>query len=114
MEFLIWDIRTRTDLSESLTLRSENGVGTTQTRTLNSSSIVGQVTFTNGSFINATVTIMRPINLNGGMIRCNNDILTLNISTRSGKFLVTITEIRRAGNSSPKHFKGKEHASIYL
>ena len=58
--------------------------------TLNSLSIVGQVTFNNGSFINATVTIMRPINLNGSIIMCNKDMLTLNI--RTGKFLVSSTE----------------------
>ena len=95
MEFLIWDIRTRTDLSESLTLRSENGVGTNQTRTLNSSSIVGQTTSTNGSVINATLTIMRPINLNGGRIRCNMDTLALNIPTTFGKLVVTNTEMGR-------------------
>ena len=53
------------------------------------SSLVLQVTFNNGSFINATVTITRPINLNGGTIRCNNDMLTLNIPANTGKFLVT-------------------------
>ena len=54
-------------------------------------SLVAQVTFINGSFINATVTIMRPFNLNGGTIRCNNDMLTLNIPANTGKFLVTGT-----------------------
>ena len=53
------------------------------------SSLVAQVTFNNGSFINATVIIMRPINFNGGMIMCNNDLLTLNIPANTGKFLVT-------------------------
>ena len=53
------------------------------------SSLVAQVTFNNGSFINATVIIMRPTNLNGGMIRCNNDLLTLNTPANTGKFLVT-------------------------
>ena len=53
------------------------------------SSLVAQVTFNNGSFINATVTIMRPINLNGGIIECNRDILTLNIPAITGEFLVT-------------------------
>ena len=81
MGFLIWDIRTRTDLSELLTFRSESHAGTTVTRELNSSPILGEVYFNNGSFINATVTIMRPINLNGALIRCNNDILALNIHT---------------------------------
>ena len=51
------------------------------------SSLVAQTTFNNGSFINATVTIMRPINLNGGTIRCNQDILILNIPANTGKFL---------------------------
>ena len=88
--YLVWDIRTITGLSASFTFRSTLA-GTTETRTLNSSSIVGQVTFNNGSFINATVTIMRPINLNGSMIRCNNDMLTLIIPT--GKFLVTNKEL---------------------
>ena len=75
-----------TNLFESFTLRSEMAVGTNQTHKLNSSSIVGQITSTNGSFINATLTIMRPINLNGSTITCNRDTLTLNIPTRSGKF----------------------------
>ena len=56
--------------------------------TLNSSLVVGQVTYNNGSFVNATVTIKRPINLNGSTIRCNRDTLTLTIPTRSGKFLL--------------------------
>ena len=99
MGFLIWDIRTRTGSFQSFTFRSVS-VGTTESHALNSSQVLGNVTFNNGSFINATVTIMRPINLNGGMIECNRDILTLNICT--GKFLVSSTEIRRAGNSSPK------------
>ena len=50
-------------------------------------SLVARVTFNNGSFINASVTILRPINLNGGMINCNRDILTLNIPANT--FLVT-------------------------
>ena len=90
MGFLIWDIRTRTGLAQSLSLHS--GQLTTETFTLNSSSLVGQVTFTNGSFINATVTIMRPINLNGSTVTCNRDTLTLNVPA-SGKFLVTSSEI---------------------
>ena len=52
-------------------------------------SLVAQVTFINGSFINGTVTIIRPSYLNGGMIRCNMDMLTLNIPANTGKFLVT-------------------------
>ena len=92
MGFLIWDIRTTTDLSESLTLRSENA---NQTRTLNSSSIVGQITSTDGFFINGTITIMRPINLNGSTITCNRDQLTLNIPTRSGKFLSPTQKLGR-------------------
>ena len=52
-------------------------------------SLVAQVTFINGSFINGTVTIRRPSKLNGGMIRCNQDTLTLNIPSNTGKFLVT-------------------------
>ena len=62
------------------------------------SSLVAQVTFNNGSFINATVIIMRPINFNGGMIMCNNDLLTLNTPANTGKFLVTALEIERWGN----------------
>ena len=91
MGFLIWDVMTRTGSSQSLTFRSGQVVGKTETRTLNSSSIVAQVTFNNGSFINTTATIMRPINLNGSTIMCNNDILTLNIPI--GKFLVTNKEL---------------------
>ena len=91
MGFLIWDVRTRIGSSKSFTFRSESHVGTTESHVLNSSQVIGNVTFNNGSFINATVTIVRPINLNGGMIDCNRDILTLNL--RTGKFLVTSTEI---------------------
>ena len=93
MGFLIWDFTTRTDLSAQITFHSGNLVGTTVYRILNSSSIVGQVTYINGSVINVTVTIMRPINLNGSTVVCNNDMLTLNIPTRTGKFLVTSIEI---------------------
>ena len=62
-------------------------------------SLVAQVTFNNGSFINATVTIMRPINLNGGggMIDCNRDTLTLNIPSNTGKFLVNGFGIEKQG-----------------
>ena len=52
-------------------------------------SLVAQVTFINGSFINGTVTIMRPIYLNGGMVTCNLETLTLNTPANTGKFLVT-------------------------
>ena len=93
MGFLIWDIRIRTDQHVSFIFQSEDTVGTNQTHTLNSSSIVGQVTSSNGSFINATVTMMRPINLNWSTIECNRDTLILNIPTWSGKFFVTNTEI---------------------
>ena len=86
MGFLIWDIRTRTSSSKSFTFHSGQLVGTTESHALDSSQVLGNVTFTNGSFINATVTIVRPINLNGSMIDCNRDILTLNIPTRSSKF----------------------------
>ena len=93
MGYLIWDIMTTTNSSQSFPFHINNPVGTTITHSLNSSSIVGQVTSINGSFINATVTIMRPINLNGSIIMCNNDMLTLTIPT--GKFLVTSTEMGR-------------------
>ena len=91
MGFLIWDVRIKPALSRSFTFRSGQVVGNTETRTLNSSSIVGQLTFNNGSSINTTVTIMRPINLNGSIIMCNDDMLTLNIPI--GKFLVTNKEL---------------------
>ena len=78
---------TRTGSFTSFSFRSGQLVGTTGTHTLNSSSIVGQLTF------NATVTIIRPINLNGSMIRCNNDMLILNIPTKSGKFIQLFTGI---------------------
>ena len=52
-------------------------------------SLVAQVTFINGSFINGTVTIRRPSNLNGSIITCNMDTLTLNTPANMGKFLVT-------------------------
>ena len=91
MGFVIWDIRTRTGSSKSFNFRSESHVGTTESHALNSSQVLGNVTFNNGSFINATVTIVRPINLNGGMIDCNRDFLTLNIRTRSSKFFVIST-----------------------
>ena len=93
MGFLIWDVMTRTGSFTSFSFRSGQLVGTTRTHTLNSSSIVGQLTFNNDSFINATVTIIRPINLNGSIIRCNNDMLTLNIPTKSGKFMQLFTGI---------------------
>ena len=67
----------------------ERNTNTLKLNLTQGSSLVVQVTFNNGSFINATVTILRPINFNGGTIRCNNDMLTLNIPTKSGKFLVT-------------------------
>ena len=93
MGFLIWDIRTKTGASTTFIFRSGQLVGATVSHTLNTSSIVGQHTFNNGSFINATVTIMRPSNLNGGTIRCNNDMLTLNIPSKSGKFMPLFTGI---------------------
>ena len=81
---LIWQISTTT--RSDLTFSISSG-----TMILNlepdSSLVVAQVTFNNGSFINATVTIMRPINLTG-MISCNEDTLTLNILANTGTFLV--------------------------
>ena len=89
MGFVIWDIRTRTGSSQSFSFHSESHVGTTVARALNSSQVLGEVTFNNGSFINTTVTIVRPINLNGGMIRCSNGIFTLNIRTGKSVFCRT-------------------------
>ena len=88
MGYLIWEIRTRTGSSTSFTFRSVSHVGTTESHVLNSSQVLGEVTFNNGSFINATVTIVRPINLNGGIVLCNNDIFTLNIRTGKSVFVV--------------------------
>ena len=85
--FLNWRILTNTFFISS---------GTARFNLTQDSSLVAQVTFTNGSFINATFTIMRPFNLNGGMIRCNMDALTLNIPSTTGKFLVT-------GKGNKKH-----------
>ena len=87
--FLNWEIRTRTQTSWSLFINADQPEET-MNGTLNSSLLVPQVTFTNGSFINATVTIIRPINLNGSTVMCNRGMLTLNIPTRSGKFKLTI------------------------
>ena len=86
MGFLIWEILDSTGGR----LRSFSLPGNTVKLNLtHGSSLVAQVTFNNGSFINATVIIMRPINFNGGMIMCNNDLLTLNTPANTGKFLVT-------------------------
>ena len=82
MGFLNWVISTG-EFETTFFLNSD----TVRLNLILDSSLVAQVTFNNGSFINATVTIMRPINLNGGMIMCNNDMLTLNIPANAGKFL---------------------------
>ena len=58
-------------------------------------SLVAQVTFINGSFINGTVTIMRPSYLNGDIIRCNMDTLALQIQVSS---LSLALEIETRGN----------------
>ena len=94
--FLNWDIRTRTTQTLTFNFEERDIVRTTKNLTLNSSSIVAQVTSNNGSFINATVTITRPINLNGSTITCNGDTLTLNISM-TGKFFVFVVGV---GDSS--------------
>ena len=86
MGVLIWEILDSTGRRlRSFSLYSN----TVKLNLTQGSSLVAQVTFNNGSFINATVIIMRPINFNGGMIMCNNDLLTLNIPANTGKFLVT-------------------------
>ena len=82
---LIWEISTTTGVYSAFS--TYNSI--VRLNLTPDSSLVAQVTFNNGSFINATVTIMRPINLNGAMIRCNQDILTLNIPANTGKFLGT-------------------------
>ena len=85
MTFLNWEIRRSTGEVIPFSISS-----ITQKASLTQDfSLVAQVTFINGSFINATVTIMRPINLNGSTIMCNSDMLTLNIPANTGKFLVT-------------------------
>ena len=89
--FLNWNIRTTGRLDLPFFLSNDDPVGSTRNGTLNSSLVIAQVTFINGSFINGTVTIMRPINLNGSTIRCNTGILTLNIPTKIGKFLAPVT-----------------------
>ena len=86
MGFLIWEITTVTGESSTSFALTSNTVKVNLTQDF---SLVAQVTFINGSFINGTVTIMGPSNLNGGMIRCNQDSLTLNIPANTGKFLVT-------------------------
>ena len=82
--FLSWDIRTRSILTLTFSFDDGDPVRSTKNLSLNSSSIVAQLTSNNGSF-NATVTIMRPINLNGSSITCNGDKITLNIPM-TGKF----------------------------
>ena len=79
--FLIWEFMTRTGASNTLLLTGQ--LGSQQNLTLDSSQILGQVTSINSGFINATDTITRAIN--GTIIMCNRDVLTLNIPI--GKFL---------------------------
>ena len=67
----------------------ERNTNTLKLNMTQGSSLEVQLIFNNGSFIIETVTITRPINFNGGTIRCNNDMLTLNIPANTGKFLVT-------------------------
>ena len=86
MGFLNWIIMDRTGVSLRTFSLPSNTVKHNLTQ---GSSLVAQVTFINGPFINGTVIIMGPSNLNGGTIRCNQDILTLNIPANTGKFLVT-------------------------
>ena len=92
--FLNWEISTKT--GSFFVLSTYNS--TVRLNLLLDSSLVAQVTFNNGSFINATITIMRPINLNRSIIYCNRDMLTLNIPANTGKFLVTGFGIESRGN----------------
>ena len=86
LRFLNWRIMRMTGESSTTFALTSNSMKVNLTQSV---SLVAQVTFINGSFINGTVTIRRPSNLNGGMIRCNMDTLTLNIPANTGKFLVT-------------------------
>ena len=72
---------TRTGATNTFLLTCQ--LGSKQNLTLDSSQILGQVTSINSGFINATVTITRAIN--GTIITCNRDVLTLNIPP-IGKF----------------------------
>ena len=87
VRFLNWEITRMT--GESSRTRFSLTSNTMKVNLTQDISLVAQVTFINGSFINGTVKIMGPSNLNGGMIRCNMDILALNIPSNIGKFLVT-------------------------
>ena len=64
--FLNWDIRTASpESSRSFSFNTGNTVGHSEKYTLASSPLVFYVTFNNGSFISATLTIRNPTNFNG-------------------------------------------------
>ena len=83
--FVSWRIVSSTGQSLTTFFLNSNTVKVDLTQEF---ALVAQVTFTNGSFINTTLTIMRPSNYNGNMIRCSQDTLILNIPSSIGKFLV--------------------------
>ena len=93
--FLNWDIRTKTgQLLTTFSFDENDAVSTTICRTLDYSPMTAQVTFNNGSSINATVTVMMAINFNGSTITCNGANLILTVPTLRGKIMFTCTGIR--------------------
>ena len=85
--FISWMVALR-DRSQSypLALTRFDPVGHRESGTLNSSMIIFEVTFNNGSFITSTLTFMIPVNLNGSTIICDEMMMELTvISGFSGK-----------------------------
>ena len=89
--FLNWDIRTaRHKSSRSFSFNTGNPVGHSEKYTLASSPIVFYVTFNNGSFISATLTVRNPTNFNGSTVICNGGMFILNIPTLASKLNIII------------------------
>ena len=85
--FISWMVILR-DRSQiyPLALTRFEPVGHRESGTLNSSVIIFEVTFNNGSVITSTLTIMAPVNLNGSTIICDEMMVELTvISGFSGK-----------------------------
>ena len=80
--FIIWDIRLNTGLNYGTSFTSNDPEGRTESATVHNSPITFNVTYNNGSSLSATLTIERPVNLNGTRISCRGKTLQLNVVFR--------------------------------
>lgn len=81
--FTNWEIQTPGDSVVPVSFNKFDYIS--QRFTINSSKLLFEITYNNESFIIVTLTITKPLNINGAIVKCNSEMIELSVRNEIGK-----------------------------